>query len=396
MRLPALAPLLPFVLVGACSSASNSPASPPADTGAGPSDAGDAVASDDGLDGAGDVATEAEAPPSYADAVLAALWQELPKGPKVTSGAKQDDIWFSSPKRGFAVSGPLSAIFSTDDGGDTWTKVFSHKGTHFRSLAFTDDNHGFASNLGPIDGTSITDATLLYETKDGGGAWAPVTAIAGPMPTGICNQTKIDATHLIAVGRVNGPCFLMSSSDAGASWTSISLDSKLSMLIDARFTTPKDGIVVGGTNDASMKCTILHTGDGGATWETVFTSKTPASLCWKISFPTDAVGYVSVQDNGVGPATFAKTIDGGKTWVEKPVGLKAAYSGIGIGFITENIGWISSENPKQETYRTSDGGETWEVDPALKSPINRFRFVDKATAYAIGGSVWKLSIATTP
>ena len=37
-------------------------------------------------------------------------------------------------------------------------------------------------------------------------------------------------------------------------------------------------------------------------------------------------------------------------------------------------------------------GETWTVDPVLKSPINRFRFVDKKTAYAIGANVWKLDV----
>ena len=247
-----------------------------------------------------------------------------------------------------------------------------------------------------LDGTGITDTNVLYETKDGGGTWAPVpaAAITGPMPSGICNQTKIDATHLVAVGRVNGPTHFMSSSDAGATWTSVDLSDKLSMLIDTRFTTPTDGIVIGGNNDSPMKCTVLHTSDGGATWTSMFTSKVRGSLCWKLSFPSENVGYASVQDFAAGPATFLKTTDGGKTWTEKPLGPTTAYGGIGMGFITENIGWVSSENVKQPTYRTTDGGETWAPDEALKSPINRFRFVDKNTAYAVGGSVWKLTITT--
>lgn len=381
-----------FALAAACSSSSN-PGAPASDSGAPPIDVG-------GGDDAGDVgvttdvAPEVEAGSSRDGAILAAVWKELPKGPKVIGGAKQDDLWFTSNKRGFAVSGPTSSIFATDDGGDTWKKVFSNSGTYFRSVLFADDMHGFASNLGPIDGSSITDTNVLYETKDGGGSWKPVTSITGPMPTGICNQHKIDATHLVALGRVNGPSHFMTSSDAGASWTSIELTDKLQMLIDARFTTPKEGIVVGGSAGSIMNCEILHTSDGGATWEQVFKSKTRASLCWKISFPSDSVGYVSIQDTGAGPGSFAKTTDGGKTWVEKPLPVTTAYSAIGVGFITDTIGWMSSENPKQATYRTSDGGETWEVDAALKSPINRFRFVDDHTAYAIGGSVWKLSIET--
>ena len=70
----------------------------------------------------------------------------------------------------------------------------------------------------------------------------------------------------------------------------------------------------------------------------------------------------------------------------------AGYSAIGVGFITEDIGWMAAEDATLPVYRTFDGGQTWEVDPALKSPINRFRFVDAHTAYAVGAAVWKLVV----
>ena len=134
------------------------------------------------------------------------------------------------------------------------------------------------------------------------------------------------------------------------------------------------------------------------TLDEVFASKTPSSLCWKINFSSQSVGYVSVQDAGIGPPTFAKTIDGGKTFTEMPLpplggDASVGFSTDGIAFITDKVGWVSPEDPTMPTYMTKDGGNTWTVDAALKSPINRFRFVDKNTAYAIGGSVWKLDIA---
>src|SRR5262249_36772034 len=156
---------------------------------------------------------------------------------------------------------------------------------------------------------------------------------------------------------------------------------------DARFTSPTDGIVIGSTPGnvttgmPPFACTVLSTADGGASWQTAFVSKTQNSLCWKISFPSPQTGYVSVQDiGGVGPPSFLKTTGGGKTWVEKPLPANAAgyYLGIGIGFITDDIGWVSADydtgSTVAPTYRTTDGGETWAVDPTLKSPINRFRF----------------------
>jgi photosystem II stability/assembly factor-like uncharacterized protein len=380
--------LLPLAVLLACGSSNN---------GTGSSSSASASGTSSGSSGSGGMAPHdagVDAAAAYDQAVLAATWQKLAKGPTVGGGAKQDDIYFLDAMHGFAVSGPASAIYKTDDGGATWTTVFSHPGTYFRSVLFVDAMHGFASNLGPLPMSGITDTNILYETKDGGATWQPVTSITGPMPQGICNQTKIDAQHLVAVGRVNGPSYLMTSSDSGANWASVDLNAQLQMLIDARFTSPTDGIVIGGSAANPMVCTILHTGDGGKTFQTVFTSKTIDSLCWKISFPSPMVGYVSVQDTDTGPPTFAKTTDGGMTWVEKPLPTNPSklFPGIGVGFITDDIGWISPEDPALPVYRTADGGETWQEDSALKAPINRFRFVDPATSYAIGAAIWKLTV----
>lgn len=348
----------------------------------------------------GDAAPEAaSADALYEQAVLASTWKKLAGAPSHTDGSKMDDVFFTSPMVGYAADGPGGQISKTVDGGTTWSSVFKHAGTFFRSVAFLDDVHGFAGNLGAGLTGSITDATVLYETKDAGATWNPVTSITGSKPAGICNLTTIDATNIVAVGRANGPAHVMISSDAGASWTASDLGKQMSMIIDARFTSPSEGIIIGMGAGAETVCTILKTKDAGKTYAKVFTSKTANSLCWKLSFPSANVGYVAVQDAADGPPTFAKTTDGGTTWVESKLPVKTTSAGgfpaIGIGFVTEKVGWVSPEDASLPTYRTSDGGETWTVDAALKSPINRFRFVDKNTAYAIGGAIWKLQIDTS-
>lgn len=336
----------------------------------------------------------------YEQAVLAASWTKLtgPTAPSMKGGAKMDDIFFTSPTVGYAAAG-LSGILKTTDGGMTWTKSFTNAGTFFRAVLFLDDNHGFAGNLGAGLDSSISDATVLYETKDAGKTWAAVTSITGPMPSGICNLTQVDATHLFAVGRANGPAHVLSSTDAGATWTSTDLGNQMSMLVDAHFSSPTEGIIAGQGAGAADVCTILRTTDGGKTYSNVFSAKASGSLCWKLSFPTSDVGYVAVQDEAKGPASFAKTTDGGKTWTETTLPVKTTalggYPAIGIGFVTANVGWVAPEDPALPVYRTTDGGQTWAVDSALKAPINRFRFVDKNTAYAIGANVWKMNITYT-
>jgi photosystem II stability/assembly factor-like uncharacterized protein len=319
----------------------------------------------------------------------------LDGAPKLSRG-KQDDLFFATPSRGFSANGPESAIYRTDDAGATWKEVFTHAGTFFRSVLFVDGQRGFAGNLGAGLTPQIDDPHPLYETKDGGDTWMPVASLSGTDMQGVCNLTAADSTHLFAVGRVNGPAVLASSSNAGLTWTTRDLSSQLTMLIDARFTSATDGLLAGQNVGSGGACTILRTTDGGETLESVFTSKTANSLCWKLHFPTPDVGYVAIQDTTTGPPTIGKTTDGGRTWTELPLpdggNPKAPYAAIGVGFLTDEIGWVVASDPRQPSYRTFDGGATWEEEPDLVAPSNRFRFVDARTAYAIGGAVWKLEL----
>ncbi len=215
----------PFVFLVACGSSSNMPV-------------------EAGVDAAVDVAVDApiDGNTPYEQAVLAAEWVKL-AGPSVSGGEKQDDIFFLDAMTGYVASGPEFAIWETTNGGTSFTSVFNKTGTYFRSLAFLDAQHGFAGNLGAGLIPQVTDTNVLYATSNGGSTWNAVTSITGPAASGICNLTVIDATHLVAVGRTNGPANMLVSSDAGNTWTSMDLSAQFSMLIDARFTSPTDGIL---------------------------------------------------------------------------------------------------------------------------------------------------------
>jgi photosystem II stability/assembly factor-like uncharacterized protein len=334
-----------------------------------------------GTGGSGGIATPSD------EAILSSEWVELATAPKING--KQDDLYFVTVDLGYAVNGN-GEIHKTEDGGDTWELVFEQPGTYFRAVMFLDADRGFAGNIGTDYYPGVSDETPLYRTTDGGRSWTPV-AIDGPTVKGICNLTKTDDQHLVAVGRVGGPSFIALSSDGGESWTSRDLDSELGMLIDAYFPTPEEGFIVGASSLSSPRTIVLHTTDAGASWEPVFTSTDGPELAWKISFPTPDTGYVSVLAVQGTPSSFLKTTDGGATWAKLPL-IDGPYEAKGIGFINERIGWVGGEAPGEPAYRTRDGGETWEPDTTLGAYVNRFRFVDPWTGYAIGAAVHKLEV----
>jgi photosystem II stability/assembly factor-like uncharacterized protein len=325
---------------------------------------------------------------SIDEAILAASWQELPNAPEIQG--KQDDVFFVDADFGISVNG-LGQIHRTTDGGATFEMVVDQPGTYFRAVLMLDETRGFAGNIGPDYYPGVTDPTPLYTTTNGGDDWAPVTSIVGPLPKGICNFSQVDAEHLFATGRVGGPSFFLKSTDGGASWTSQDLTSQIGMLIDSHFRTPLEGVLLGGTSASAPYTSILRTLDGGETWTSVFEGAHPGELGWKFSFPSELVGYASVLGKS-SPSTFLKTTDGGATWQELPL-VDSAYSAKGVGFITENIGWIGGDNPGgQPALRTSDGGQTWEPVDGLGPLINRFRFVEGPTGYAIGTTIYKLDV----
>jgi photosystem II stability/assembly factor-like uncharacterized protein len=328
-------------------------------------------------------ATPADAgdPAAYRSAILGASWRPLEGAPTISG--KQDDLWFVDTREGFSVNGE-GRLFHTIDGGETWERLVDQPGTFFRSILMLDARRGFAGNIGPGYFPGVTDPVPLYETRDGR-TWTPVDRITGPAVAGVCNMFRLDDTHLFAVGRVGGPSFIMDSVDGGETWRSRDLSGQLEMLIDVRFSTPMDGLLVG--RNPRGRCAVLRTADGGDTWTEVFQSAVSGTLCWKLSFPSSTVGYVSIQ--GGSRSTFAKTTDGGESWEELPLLPGERFRGLGAGFITEDIGWMASD---AGAWKTTDGGATWTRDTSLGRAINRFRFVDAHTAYAIGTTIYKLEI----
>jgi len=259
-------------------------------------------------------------------------------------------------------------------------------------VGFADELHGWAGNkLGD-------DGKLLYQTNDGGENWSLVDNIPEPVPPGLCGIFVYNSNIINACGRIYGPGVFIRSEDGGSNWNSVDLNDVAEMLIDLYFWDELNGIIVGGTSGGfdDSHAIILGTNDGGVNWEVIYEGERNGEWCWKISFPTPEIGYVSIQSSWWDDAVdeyYLKTTDGGNTWSEHVFYTVAqsaengGYSSQGIGFINEDVGWMGSyfDHP---TLMTLDGGATWS-ESEFGLHVNRIRFLSKSIGYASGITVYK-------
>jgi photosystem II stability/assembly factor-like uncharacterized protein len=311
-------------------------------------------------------------------------WQPIPGAPV---GSRNEDLHFVDPTTGWVASF-LGQVWTTDDGGETWTQKLQVTSL-LRSI------HAISASI--VVTGSLNPDSLLYRTVDGGETWTDMTgAIADPKPEGICGMDGV-GTYVFGVGRFNGgQPRLIKSADSGATWATTDLVPVAHNVVDCYFPSPDSGFVVGGRlddEDGLTRPLILFTDDGGASWETRWVGGDPLTYCWKIFAVNDDVLYASVQAEAVdGSSGVLKSIDGGTTWTMQTIlGYRFMQ---GIGFATPDVGWVHGF--QVEGFETTDGGDTW-TQAVIGEPdasMNRFQMFGPTSGFAAGRTIYLYGPAT--
>lgn len=136
---------------------------------------------------------------------------------------------------------------------------------------------------------------------------------------------------------------IVHTSDGGTTWD-IQNSGVTVPLFDVSFINPQTGWIAGGRG------TILHTTDGGKTWKPQ-TSGTNHQL-FGIDFADEMFGW-AVGEFG----TILHTADGGFTWVSQGSGEDRIYND--VCFVDRQNGWVAGEYGL--IYHTRDSGAAWEL-----------------------------------
>jgi photosystem II stability/assembly factor-like uncharacterized protein len=284
---------------------------------------------------------------------------------------------FTDPAHGWIVGNDpdqnVSVILRTSNGGLTWERLLEMGDESLVDVDFVDEHTGWAVG---IEGQ-------IYQTTDGGESWkvdAP-TAWAVQRDSGarvvkegsavllsesIATLFFVDSKVGWAAGEAptgNGLEFrglLLGTVDGGRTWTELKDSEGQSIpfvITDLWFTDQRAGWAAGGDIEKGEEDVILHTTDGGRSWQRQTTGVPQYHRA--VQFVDDRRGYLvgmtlDVVDDVPGPSKILVTEDGGQTWT---VAFTAERSFYDVHFVDAQRGWVVGE--RASIYFTVDGGQTW-------------------------------------
>jgi photosystem II stability/assembly factor-like uncharacterized protein len=227
------------------------------------------------------------------------------------SGVTDDilDLSFVSPLVGFALAehvGPepeKTILLRTSDGGATWTHTAFAlpDNTSLRALAFADAQHGW------LVGQAWPDVprAVVYATSDGGLTLHEQTRAPTDDVIGLHDVAVLDASTVVAVGERstygadNGRDHELTlvTRDGGSTWSEAPRSRNDRCLRLVEFIDARHGWAAGCLGG------IIHTDDGGATWQVQravsATIWPPPGMVLSLHMVDGAVGYAGDEYGNV-------------------------------------------------------------------------------------------------
>ena len=249
---------------------------------------------------------------------------------------------FSDENRGI-VAGRLKTknfLFTTRDGGKSFTEIAVDLPAPIAGLAFRDANNGWL-----VAGSEKTKDGLWRLTTDGGRTWSERDSVAYRLPARKLNEIHgFSADFLVAVG--------------GHVSVNLVGEGARSLLYQRR---------AGG---------VLRTLDGGQTWEVQDAGNPEGTELSDVDFIDAKTGYV------VGDAGFAaRTTDGGQTWKKLPTGVTGRL--LAVDAITAESAFFAGE--AGTALATNDGGATFNVlATGTEKDLRDVSMKDDKTGYVVG------------
>jgi photosystem II stability/assembly factor-like uncharacterized protein len=237
----------------------------------------------------------------------------------------------------------------------TWSIQKSPAELALNGVDFFGESHGWI-----VGGEGQNEEKcVILRTDDGGDTWAVVSC---PVPLKLLDVSFVSERMGWAVG-VQGA--LIHTEDGGRTWARQD-PGTTSRLSSVHFLDERTGWI-----SVVKSAFLLKTVDGGTSWQQVALKKTEdLSLVWFL----DPLHGWALGGDGI----LLATMDGGARWNYLDYGSKRRM--YAVAFADVQHGWIAGA----EIRGTSDGGQTWHLQPNPDNTVRKLIAFDERAVYAIG------------
>jgi photosystem II stability/assembly factor-like uncharacterized protein len=228
-----------------------------------------------------------------------------------------------------ATAGSGGGIWKTTDGGITWNQQGAGQIYNTAGVSFPNVVHFWDANVGFAMGDPVAGEYEIYTTNDGGNTWTPVPGANIPAPTsgeyGIVDHYEV-VGDTVWFDTNKGRVFR--SIDRGLTWTvaPTGITVPANNAIDIVFWNNNEGLarLFNGSTGAQ---TVRKTVDGGSTW----TAFTPVGnmLGGDIKYvPGTASRLVSTGANATYTIGSSYSDNGGQNWTDIEIGTQRTALGV--------------------------------------------------------------------
>ena len=224
-------------------------------------------------------------------------------------------------------------------------------------------------------GTTVSLNSIFFSDENNG--WAVEGFIDAISPTGGWWWNTLDE-----------PATILHTINGGATWDEQTSGIAIA-LHDVCFTDNSNGIIVGGQRrNNSIECVILKTTDGGENWITQYSEQN--MMLNRVYFTDNNIGTaVGVFFDGVSiQCAILKTTNGGSEWNQQSVEISGVLNA--VFFIDANNGLAVGTRMDTSAgliLKTTDGGNNWISQPTVTtSVLTGVFFTDDNSGTIVGGA----------
>jgi len=257
------------------------------------------------------------------------------------------DIDFLNPDTGFIFGNSGERYLKTIDGGTNWSFVnmdLQFPGATCYDVCFPNAQLGFITCL-LMDPNDYTYA--FYRTQDGGATWSEVYSnwAFNTFDMDFVNDSII----MVSGFPIDGSETVVITYDGGDTWNGIHFAGSGSAIV---CDTSGKAMVAG------WQGVIHESDDNGLTWNLI-SSATMSGDVHDVYFIDENTGYLTLSYYGfeIPACTLCRTINSGDNWTGC-LGLPGDDAA--LNFYDDNNGFIATNTPDGDwLFKTSDGGNNW-------------------------------------